>query len=104
MKKPTNQHGGVFVLVAMISVIAAIVIAVTFGGLKHSTKKADVRKAGVSLLNICEAGKEDALMKLRSGDVSFSPGQKVQLIASTPFGGGAYVVTCETNADSQETR
>jgi hypothetical protein len=97
-ENPGGQRGASLVMIAAISVIAALLMVATLTVQRLAAHKAENRRCGTALLNICEAGKEDALARLRSGGELPPQGVRSGLVPSTTFAEGEYSVACSLDA------
>jgi hypothetical protein len=95
-----NQAGASLVMVLVVAAIFAIAIAVTYRAMISTIKKTGSFRASAQLINIAEAGKEDALAELRHGDAVPLAGATVTIFNAKPFANGAYSVSCRANGDA----
>ncbi len=93
-----NQTGSALISVLMLGIIAMIILSIVMNATKHSIQKAGVRRSNTVLLNIAEAGNQDALSKLRANQITLTTNNVVTIISNPDFGGGAYSVICSTGA------
>ncbi len=102
MKRPglNNESGAALLTVLVIAVIGAIVGMAAVKSTTRTVKVAGHSRARVNLLNIAEAGKEHALARLRSGEVTPSEGASEEIVPLTDFGGGQYRVDYTANGDA----
>lgn len=97
-----NESGAALLTVLVIAVIGAIVGIAAVKSTTRTVKVAGHSRARVNLLNIAEAGKEHALAKLRSGEVTPSDGASEEIVPLTDFGGGQYRVDYTANGDASK--
>jgi hypothetical protein len=64
---------------------------------RYTSKSSKRRKEKIDALCIAEAGKEQALAKLRTGEIEPSANTRVDIFSNEPFGTGHYSVSCTTN-------
>jgi hypothetical protein len=93
----SNERGNILLIVLVIALVANImIISASYAG-RSTVKRSGDERINVSLVNIAEAGKEDAFSKLKSGAVSLVSGTRIDVASNSNFGGGAYAVTCSSN-------
>jgi len=98
MRIRTSTHGGTLLMVAVIGVITALIVVAMVTSLKMGSKTASTRRTCSSALNLAEAGKEDALARLRKMTVTPTASQRVGIISQTTLNNGTYAVSCSSNA------
>jgi Tfp pilus assembly protein PilX len=98
MRIRTSAHGGTLLMVAVIGVITALIVVAMVSSLKLGSKTASVRRTCSSALNLAEAGKEDALARLRKKTVTPTASQRVGIISQTTLNNGTYAVSCSSDA------
>ena len=94
----TAETGSAMVFVMVLSFIAMIMISSFFFTSRYTIKKGGNRRIKVDVLNIAEAGKEEALAVLRNR--SFNPwaNQDTVLFSDKAFSSGTYTVRCLANS------
>lgn len=97
LKKSNHQQGAAFPVVIAIAFIISILMVIVSKNTQLSVKYSGDRRINVALLNLAEAGKEDALAKLRSGAVVPVKGSTIVVIDSVAMNKGYYHVTCTSN-------
>ena len=97
VRKLSGQNGSAMIFVVVLAVLLNIVIGAVFFSTRFTVKKSGGRRENVNLFNIAEAGKEDGLAKLKSGEAVPVQGQRIQVTSSSNFNGGSYVVSCSSN-------
>ena len=95
-----NNRGSAMVVVLTVAVILNIALIVVFISTTNGSKKAGLRKAKTSALNIAEAGKEYLYGQVRNGLFTLQPLTNAQVCNSYSFGGGTFSVSCSTNVST----
>jgi hypothetical protein len=95
--KCNYQQGAAFPVVIAIAFIISILMVIVSKNTQLSVKYSGDRRVSVALLNLAEAGKEDALAKLRSGAIAPVNGDTIVIVDSAAMNKGYYHVTCASN-------
>jgi hypothetical protein len=96
-KPISSETGAAIIFVLVLSVIAMIVISSFFFTSRYTIKKGGNRREKIDVLNIAEAGKEEALAMLRSKAFNPAANQNRLLFSNEPFSAGTYSVSCSSN-------
>lgn len=92
-----NQNGSALLTVLVIGILGIIVSSIVFKSTQQTIKHSGNRRVDVILLNIAEAGKEDALASLKSGKIEPIANQKIEVTHNPKFNGGEYTVSCSSS-------